>query len=425
MNNLLSSDLDNIIAENGIVTHFQPIISVKRKSIVGFEALSRGVHPENNSLIPPLALFQAAEKFNKTVEIDRLCREMALHRFSLLRKTDSDLLLFINFDTSMVDKGIVGSGNFMQSAQRHGLPPANIVIELVESRVTDLSELIRFVDMYRRQGFLIALDDFGAGHSNLERISSIKPDIIKIDRSLVSNVQNEFYKQEILKSIIKLTGQLGTMVLSEGVERHQEVVKTMDLGTDLLQGYFFSRPCEIKDLCFNAVEQKIKSTASHYFQSKLLKIRTENRLISSYQNLSAAIMNELEKDRGRIQEQGVRDMIAGYSLVECAYMLDPSGRQITSTIMNNGYLSGLKSSFLFKPAEKGDDHSLKDYFVYIQAGLDRFITEPYISLATGNLCRTISMTCPDHQGQKCIFCLDLKEDGLRNSLDLNRSLVLN
>ncbi len=410
MDNLLNSELDKIIAKNGISTHFQPIISVKRKSIVGFEALSRGLHPEHGSLISPFVLFQAANKFNKTVEIDRLCREMALYRFSLLHKKNPDLLLFINFDTSMVDKGIVGSGNFMQSVRRYGLPPANIVIELVESRVTDLAELMKFVAMYRRQGFLLALDDFGAGHSNLERISGIKPDIIKIDRSLVNNVHNEFYKQEILKSIIKLTDQLGTMVLSEGVEHREEAAKTMELGTDLLQGYFFSRPCEAEDICFAAIKQKINSTASDYFQNKLLRIRTVNKRFSNFQNLSSAIMNELKKDRGRIKERSVSSMIAGYSMVECAYMLDWSGRQITSTIMNNGYLSGLKNSFLFRPAEKGDDHSLKDYFVYLQAGLNRFITEPYISLATGNLCRTISMTCLDHQRQKNIFCLDLKED---------------
>ena len=80
-----------------------------------------------------------------------------------------------------------------------GLKPENIAIEIIESDVEDLKELQRFVQLYRSYGFLIALDDVGAGHSNLNRIPLIKPDILKIDRFLVQNIQDDFYKQEVLE----------------------------------------------------------------------------------------------------------------------------------------------------------------------------------------------------------------------------------
>ncbi|WP_045215697.1 EAL domain-containing protein [Desulfonatronovibrio magnus] len=403
-------DLDKLIKQQSIQTCFQPIVSVRKKKIIGIEALSRGINPDSGELISPFVLFSAAEKFDKLVEVDRACRERAFANFSNLHKKYPDLLLFVNFDTSMVDKGIVGSGNFMQMIKKYSLNPSNIVIELVESRVKDFTELCKFIKTYRDNGFSLALDDFGAGHSNLERISIIKPEIIKIDRSLIKDVHTEFYKQEILKAIIKLTDQLGVMVLSEGVETYHEVMKTLELDTDLLQGYFFSKPQPNSALSFDETQEKIDVAADDFFKCVIKRIKKRKERFSNFQMVIFSILSSLREHGIDSMEDELQKMIADFSIVECAYVLNESGRQASRTILNNGHLHGQKSSFLFKPAESGDDHSLKDYFVYIQAGLDKFITDPYISLATGSLCRTISMTYADKDKRKLILCLDMKED---------------
>ncbi|MCA1742938.1 MAG: EAL domain-containing protein, partial [Desulfovibrionales bacterium] len=306
----------------------------------------------------------------------------------------------------------VGSGNLLRMVRKQGINPTNIVIEMVESRVRDFPELCRFINNHRKYGFLIALDDFGAGHSNLERISIIKPEIIKIDRSLIENVHNEFFKQEILKAIIKLTDQLGVMVLSEGVETREEVVKTLELDTDLLQGYYFSRPQPLEKLSIAEINTKIQKTASEFFKNVITRIKIRKEHFNNCQALGFSILSELKdfKDENEKLEYELKGMISSYSIIECAYLLDESGRQISSTVMNNGHIHNLKSSQLFRPAEFGDDHSLKDYYVYIQAGLDRFITDPYISLATGSLCRTISVTFTTRDNNKRILCLDMKEN---------------
>ncbi len=410
MENLSLSELEQILSQRLIVSHYQPIISVKQKRTIGLEALSRGINPSDQSMVPPPVLFQAAEKFNKIVEVDRLCRDKALENFAQLHKSNPDLLLFVNFDTSMVDKGIVGSGNFLQAVRRYGINPRNIVIELVESRVNELSELISFISMYREQGLLIALDDFGAGHSNLERISHIKPNIIKIDRTLICNVQNEFYKQEILRASIKMANQLGVMVLSEGVETRQEVFKTLELDTDLLQGFYFSRPSVLENISFAQTDHLIRETASEYFNQAISRIKTENERFRNFQNLSFAMLSVLKSSLARETEDEIRNMISSYSIIECAFVLDSSGRQTTSTLLNNGYLSKRRGNSLFKPAQCGDDHSLKDYYVYIRAGLNKFITAPYISLATGSLCRTIAMTYCAADKKRYILCLDIREN---------------
>lgn len=412
MNETPEFDLETIIRKKSLHTHFQPIVSIKKKKIIGFEALSRGIDPESGQEIPPFFLFSVAQKCDKIVELDRACREKALEAFGNLHHKNPDLLLFLNFDTSMVDMGIVGSGNLLRMVREKDINPGNIVIEMVESRVRNFSELCRFIDNHRKYGFLIALDDFGAGHSNLERISVIKPEIIKIDRSLIQNVHTEFFKQEILKAIIKLTDQLGVMVLSEGVETYEEVMKTLELDTDLLQGYYFSTPQPLKELSLTEVNAKIQQTASDFFKNVITRIKISKEHFNNCQALGFSILSELKdlKDENIKLERELKNMISSYSIIECAYLLDESGRQISSTIMNNGHIHNLKNSQLFRPAELGDDHSLKDYYVYIQAGLGRFITDPYISLATGSLCRTISVSFTTRGNNKRILCLDMKEN---------------
>ncbi|WP_051617019.1 EAL domain-containing protein [Desulfonatronovibrio hydrogenovorans] len=402
-------NLDLIIRKQSLMTHFQPVVSIKKKKIIGLEALSRGLDPISGNLVQPCLLFAAAEHFDKTVETDRACRKAALTAFRPVHQQHPDLLLFINFDTSMVDKGIVGSGNFLRMVRDHGIDPRNIVIELVESRVRDFSELCRFISMYREHGFLIALDDFGAGHSNLERVSIIKPDIIKIDRSLIKDIHSQFYKQEIIKAVVKLADQLGVMVLAEGTENPREVLKSLELGTDLFQGYFFARPQNILDVDFDKIEDKIRETGDGFFKCVIKRIKARKQKFSNYQALSFSILSGLSSGQDMDLESQLKKMIKSSKVIECAYVLDESGRQVSPTVVNRGFVRERKSRFLFRPAEKGDDHCLKDYYVYIQAGLDRFITDPYISLATGTLCRTISMTFSTRNGQKHILCLDMRE----------------
>lgn len=410
MNESPEFDLETIIRKKSLHTHFQPIVSIKKKRIIGLEALSRGIDPDSGQEISPFFLFSAAHKFDKIVELDRACRERALKAFASLHHENPDLLLFLNFDTSMVDMGIVGSGNLLRMVREQDINPGNVVIEMVESRVRDFSELCRFINNHRKFGFLIALDDFGAGHSNLERISVIKPEIIKIDRSLIKDVHTEFYKQEILRSIIKLTDQLGVMVLSEGVETYHEVMKTLELDTDLLQGYFFAMPAPFEELSLDATREKIDTTAADFFKCVIRRIKHEKERFSNYEAICFSILSELSDHAFESFEGALNKMIADFSIIECAYILNDEGRQTSMTILNNGHIHSQKKSFLFKPAERGDDHSLKDYYVYIQAGLDKFITDPYISLATGSLCRTIAMTYNNTDNQKLILCLDIKEE---------------
>ncbi len=94
----------------------------------------------------------------------------------------------------------------------------------------------------------VVLDDFGALHSNLNRLIISKPDIIKIDRQLIHNVSESYYQQSIIKSIIDLAKKIGSLTLAEGVENKEDVLKCHELGADLFQGFYFARPQSVERL---------------------------------------------------------------------------------------------------------------------------------------------------------------------------------
>ena len=122
------------------------------------------------------------------------------------------------------------------------LLPRNIAVEFLEARFEDVGRFGALADALREHGFLVVLDDVGAGHSNLDRIPLFRPDVIKIDRSLISGVGDDFYKQETLKSLVSLSRRIGALVVAEGIETEAEAIVALELGADLLQGYFLSRP---------------------------------------------------------------------------------------------------------------------------------------------------------------------------------------
>ena len=87
---------------------------------------------------------------------------------------------------------------------------------------------------------LIALDDMGTGYSNLERIASIKPDIIKLDRSLIQDIDREYHKQELFDFFLKLAHKIGVFVVVEGIETEAEALSCLERGADLVQGFYFA-----------------------------------------------------------------------------------------------------------------------------------------------------------------------------------------
>ena len=178
--------IQEIIEREWISTAFHSLVSIKRKALLGVEALSRCTAPGED--IPPQELFRMAAEAGCLLELDRLCRRKALEAFAPIHAQNRGLILSLNVDGHSIDSDIARSGFLLHTVKACGINPNNVLIEIVESRARDTDALADFVTHYRKNGFLIALDDVGVGHSNLDRIPLLRPDVLKLDRSLVSGV---------------------------------------------------------------------------------------------------------------------------------------------------------------------------------------------------------------------------------------------
>ncbi|HPJ35813.1 MAG TPA: EAL domain-containing protein [Spirochaetota bacterium] len=399
--------IEEILESELITTHFQPLLSFKRKQIIGFEALSRGINPVDNSLIPPQLLIEEAEQYGLALELDRLFRRKALENFSSYYRKNRNSVLSINLDSNAIKEGI-GSKHLIKEVEKHNINPSSIIIEILESEVSDIESLGRFVSDYRKMGFMIALDDFGAGFSNWDRIVSLKPDLIKLDRSIINKIDGDFYRQEVARSIIKLSHNTGSIVIAEGIENENEALKVLELNADMLQGYLMGCPSPLQEIDTDIISERMNLVSAEFIRGRNLRIKNEEKEIQQHTELIDRIVFKLSSGERYLPEETLKEVLAKYRPIECAYILDDSGIQTSETVINSMIKKGGRSR-IFQPDDSGSDQSNKDYFYSLFNGHTRYISEPYISTATGNMCITFSKRYIDPEGNNRILCVDIKK----------------
>ncbi|MCV6607070.1 MAG: EAL domain-containing protein [Campylobacterales bacterium] len=239
LNLLEDKEFFDIINNESLTSHFQPIIESKSGTIHGYEALIRGVKPDGSLLYPDL-LFEKSKRNDLNFKLDRLCRESALKTAAVKKISQK---VFINFiPTSIYDPEFCLKST-VKWAEQLEFDPKNIIFEVVETEsVKDQKHLKNILDYYRGQGFQVALDDVGEGHSNLNTLIELKPDIIKVDRNIISNIHRDELKLSVYKALYNIAKENNIEVLAEGVETKEELEKIKEIGADYYQGYYFSKP---------------------------------------------------------------------------------------------------------------------------------------------------------------------------------------
>ena len=398
------SNRGGISTSVGVTTCFHPIYSVRERTIIGFEALSRGYAGISSEEIPPQELFRRAGEAGRLVELDRHCQETAARSFAALPGTVQESLLFLNVSAGLIERDIGEVHMLNESLRKAGLSPDQIVLEIVESKVDDINALSCFVQYHRRNGYLIALDDVGAGHSNLERISLLQPDIIKIDRALISGISSGYHKQEVCKALILLSHRIGALTVAEGIEEEEEALTCLALGADMLQGFYFSRPlkpAEVPGLSCRT----ILDLAGIYVERSVKRKEQENTLARNHRALAERLTGRLTRRAPGEFPAVLASSLRSTRFARCAYIVDENGCQLTPTLSRKAD-SG-KQHRLFAPAPAGTDHSLKSYVLRRGTLETCYITEPYISKATGNLCITASRGFRAADGRAYILCIDI------------------
>lgn len=213
---------------------FQPIVDVSQRKIIYYEALVRGPRGESAFSI----LEQVTEDL--LYRFDQACRIKAIELASELGMQER---LSINFLPNAVYEPEACIQATLETAHRVGWPTNRLNFEIVETeRVRDRLHMRTIIESYREMGFTTSLDDFGNGYANLDLLTDLRPDTLKIDRNLVMECDTDKRRQAILSSLVTLAKALGTQLIAEGVETRDESRCLLALGIPVQQGYYFSYP---------------------------------------------------------------------------------------------------------------------------------------------------------------------------------------
>jgi EAL domain-containing protein (putative c-di-GMP-specific phosphodiesterase class I) len=216
---------------------FQPIIDVGTREIYAYEALVRG--PSGEGAASVLSRVDDENKYR----FDQDCRIRAIRLAGRLGLSATGARLSINFLPNAVYDPEACIRATLGAARRAAVPLDRLVFEVSETeRVVSTPHLARIFSTYQSLGFKVALDDFGAGHSGLSLLRSLRPDIIKLDMALIRDIDSCSAARAIVEGLAAICGKLGIEVVAEGVETPGESATLAELGVLRQQGYWFARP---------------------------------------------------------------------------------------------------------------------------------------------------------------------------------------
>jgi diguanylate cyclase (GGDEF)-like protein/PAS domain S-box-containing protein len=244
----LVRDLRDAVGNGELTVRYQPQVDLKSGQVTGVEALVRWQHPERGLLTPDLFI-DAAESTGIICDIDDWVLTEAC---SQLRAWDDSGLAPLRLAVNVSPQRLV-TGDLAESVTAAlaavGLPPGRLEIEITETvGVEHEAQAVTAIRQVRALGVHVAIDDFGMGHSGLDRLRAYPLDRLKIDRSFIAPLAESTAKGSIADAMIALGNSLGLEVIAEGVEDEEHIRALLQLGCTLAQGYLFSRPATPGDL---------------------------------------------------------------------------------------------------------------------------------------------------------------------------------
>ena len=229
-----------VAAAGALNTVFQPIFDLRSGRPRGFEALSRPM--PGSGFADATDLFTAAEAFGRTVELDLASLTTSIAAFARQALPGS---LALNISPRSLESDQFSVHGLVKLAQRNGVDPGRIVLELTEREtVEDMERLSRAVDACRAAGMHIAADDVGAGNAGLRLLSQLRFDIVKIDLSLIHGGVVRATSQEVIQTLKDLADRWEALVIAEGIETVEQLEFVRSLGIRAGQGYLLGVPLE-------------------------------------------------------------------------------------------------------------------------------------------------------------------------------------
>ena len=228
--------IEKIIKNNSFAYAFQPIVYASTGGIYGYEALMRA--EDNGRSISPLAILKYAEEKNKSYDIEKATLFNVMSRYESCIKDFKNRKVFVN----SLPGYTLNDEDYREFRKLYGAYFDNMVIEVTEHSELVEQELNQLLSRSSNDGFSIAIDDYGTGFSNTASLLRYLPSCVKIDRLLIMNLNEDTKRQHFVRGIVEFAHANGFMALAEGVETFAELNTAIEMGIDLIQGFYIARP---------------------------------------------------------------------------------------------------------------------------------------------------------------------------------------
>jgi diguanylate cyclase (GGDEF)-like protein len=328
--------MNNILWDNKLKIldfAFQPIISANSGEIYGVEALLRNSLEAGFKNIGDV--FDSAYQDGSLYTLDLMLREKAIQKFKKL-KFHKSIKIFYNLDNRLLEMPNFSMGKTELLLKENKIEKSSLCFEISEKyKLNKIEDINDMLSVYKSEGYIIALDDFGSGFSNLQKLYHFDINLLKIDRFFIKNVGKSSKKRIFLNNIINLVHTLGGLVVAEGIETEEEMQVCRMLGCDLLQGYYIQHPSQnlddIKVLYHHVKENIVKhenflGEDRNIIESHILKIEgtyIENHMDKILEvlkkNSHAEVFPIIDQDKrvlGMIREKKIKK-----------YLLAPFGNE--------------------------------------------------------------------------------------------------
>ena len=376
--------------EKKLFPYFQPIIGAACGTIIGYEALARQ-YDANGRIISAGELFSSPDiAAEQLIAWDRMVRRLALEQFS---QSNYNGYLTINISAAWIDQLTdFSSLPTLLMLDEFNVDRSRVIIEITESK-GDLDKLVAIADLYRRHGLKIAIDDFGAGFSQLERVMAIQPDIIKLDMQLFQNAAKGGIASDVVHLIARLAKRTGCRIVCEGVETVEDFHFGLSCGAQYMQGYLFSpATAEFKEPLH--YQKQISSLRKTFLTKTLAKEEHKIQFIANIKGLIELMKKALETDFN-LNKLPVHPFKK--SGVLRFYLCNNEGDQISSNF------NFAETQWLEDTTQIGFNWAWRPYFyqlLALESAKDsyRIVTsERYRDFSTDMLCKTLSLRLDDER----------------------------
>jgi EAL domain-containing protein (putative c-di-GMP-specific phosphodiesterase class I) len=383
-----------------LTSYFQPLYSIDHQKVIGYEALIRGKDNNGNNVTPEV-IFDKPRDEMSSVYLDRLC--CYTHVANAHKLKDQDKWLFINASSLACEKSRKYGDFFSDLLKYFNIPAERVVVEIIEDHCSNNAKLLETCNYYKSMGCLIAIDDFGAGYSNFERIWNLRPDIVKLDRSIILRAIQSNHTKNILTSIVQVLHESGCLVVIEGIETEEQALIATDSNADFVQGFYFSKPqpasfiqTGIKPLFAYLMTQTVAIERSQLHQD-LYWSSTYGEVF-----LKAAMIIKAGKSI-----KSIIKLLMNLKKVTRCFLVDNQGQQLgESYIVDQGKLNPDGQFYQLQLGENANWYRKHYIRNALRQPHQMHISPPYQSITGDGLCITTSMCFDTDKGQK-ILCMDI------------------